>query len=68
MENKRPAKDYIIRIRHERPESGKGVEFVSTYFTKESKDEKVIEEIFKKAFTSAHPTWTITKVTVEEKI
>jgi hypothetical protein len=60
-------KDYVIRIKHERPELGKGVEFVSTYFAREGKDGKKVEKIFTEAFKSAHPTWVITRVTLEEK-
>ena len=64
MANDESAKNYVIRIRHERPEAGKGVEFISTYYAKENQDENTIKEIFTKAFKSAHPNWTITNITI----
>lgn len=59
--------DYRIFILHERPEFGEGVEFLATYYARETKDVRCIEKAFRKAFMSAHPSWIIKKVTVEAK-
>ena len=48
--------DYKVLILHERPEFGEGVEFLATYYARETKDVKSIEESFRKAFSMAHPS------------
>ncbi len=60
-------KDYTIQILHERPECGCDVEFVATYYVREDRDLQFIEETFRKAFNSAHPSWLIKKVLVTPK-
>lgn len=58
--------DYTVWILHIRPEIG-NTEFLLSYKAKEHRDKKFVEEMFSKAFRSAHPSWIIKKVTIEEK-
>ncbi len=60
------AVSYKVTILHERPEHGVGVEFLATYYAKEENDADSIEEKFKEAFITAHPSWIIKKITVKE--
>lgn len=57
--------DFKIEILHIRPEVCGDVEFLLTYNAREKRGEKYVEEIFTKAFKTAHPTWIIKKVTVK---
>jgi hypothetical protein len=57
--------DYTIKILHVRPEISKDVDFLLTYKAREDRGEKFVEEVFTKAFKTAHPSWIIKKVTVK---
>jgi hypothetical protein len=55
--------EYAILILHKRPEYDR-VKFVSTYYTKERKDQRTLARAFSRAFRIAHPFWKIMKITV----
>ena len=59
--------DYRISILHIRPEIRDDVEFLATYYARESRGKRFVEEMLTKAFKLAHPSWIIKKVTVEAK-
>jgi hypothetical protein len=67
LPNKNGTIDYVIQVVHNRPETGSGVEILSTYYARENKDERLIQEVFAKAFITAHPSWEIKKVLVKAK-
>ena len=56
---------YAISILHRRTGFGKRVRFRSTFYASERRDARFIEQIFRKAFHKAHPSWKIEEVTVE---
>ena len=55
---------YVISILYTRPEFGEKCRFLSTYYAKEKSDIRHLKKIFVSAFKSAHPTWTMVKITV----
>ncbi len=59
--------DYTVWILHVRPEISKDTEFLLSYKAKEHRGKQFVEDMFAKAFKTAHPKWVIKKVTVEEK-
>lgn len=59
--------DYTVWILHIRPEVSKDTEFLLSYKAKEHRGKQFVEEMFAKAFKTAHPKWVIKKVTVEEE-
>lgn len=58
-------KEFGVRILHNRPEYP-GVEFLEYTCLKTERNEEYVENIMRKAFTKAHPSWTILKITVSE--
>jgi hypothetical protein len=59
--------NYTVWILHTRPEIGQETEFLLSYKAKECRGKQFVEETFAQAFKTAHPSWIIKKVTVEEK-
>jgi hypothetical protein len=57
---------YVISILYTRPEFGEKCEFLSTYYAKEKNGARHLKRIFVNAFKSAHPTWTMMKITVSQ--
>jgi len=62
------AVDYTVWILHIRPEIGTGAEFMLSYKAKEHRGKQFVEEMFSRAFKTAHPSWIIKKVTVQENL
>ena len=56
---------YVISILYTRPEFGEKCKFLSTYYAKEKSNIRHLKKIFASAFESAHPTWTMVKITVD---
>lgn len=56
--------EYRIMILHKKPEF-ENVEFVSTYYARETKHDEWLKQIFTAAFAQAHPNWDIKEVTVQ---
>jgi hypothetical protein len=60
--------DYTVWILHVRPEISTDTEFMLSYKAKEKRGKQFVEEMFSQAFKTAHPSWIIKKVTVEETL
>ncbi len=59
--------DYTVWILHTRPEISEDTDFMLSYRAKEDRGKQFVAEMFTQAFKTAHPTWVIKQVTVEEK-
>lgn len=58
---------YSVCIFHTRPEYGEDVEFFNTYTARTKKGTDYLKDIMTKAFTKAHPTWTIKRASVKQE-